>query len=551
MNILKYIIKRLLLAVLILFGVSIIVYALARCMPANYVEQTFSSALAQGTMQQEDVDHIMDLYGLSTPDAYLSVKVGEGSEYENTKFTKSAKSEIYGDVAAGRYPYVDWYKGNYNGPDNLRLTLKAETGSNGEDVYTFQISRVFSHGVVIEQEKTETDGEQEGEEKKEEGVIRINETVIPLEEGSFTILQAEDVSAGAVGKEGDVWLTITSRTITDEHGNAVYLTNLGEEVFVSTGKKGETLYHYADGTQYEGKASALTLKKVAVDSVAVALPGSYREATFWEKAGAILSGYFNWLFKLVQGDLGLSFKYKKPVAQVITENMDVSFMISFLATILQFAIAIPLGIKAATHQYGVVDYSVTILSMIGISLPTFFLASLFINLFCYKIPLFDPSGGLVGALSAKYPGNEFMAFVDMLYHMILPMLVLVILSIGGLMRYTRTNMLEVLNADYIRTARAKGVSEHTVVYKHAFRNTMIPLVTMMAGILPSLFGGAMITEQVFSIPGVGQMAYQALIVADVPFIMGYNMFLAIMTVLGTLLSDLMYAVVDPRVKIGG
>jgi peptide/nickel transport system permease protein len=134
--------------------------------------------------------------------------------------------------------------------------------------------------------------------------------------------------------------------------------------------------------------------------------------------------------------------------------------------------------------------------------------------------------------------------------MILPMTVLVVLSIGSLMRYTRTNTLEVLNADYIRTARAKGLSENKVIYRHAFRNTMIPLVTMFAGILPSLFSGAMITETVFSIPGIGKLAYDALIVADVPFIMGYNMFMAILTVIGTLLSDLMYAVVDPRVKLG-
>lgn len=139
---------------------------------------------------------------------------------------------------------------------------------------------------------------------------------------------------------------------------------------------------------------------------------------------------------------------------------------------------------------------------------------------------------------------------DMLWHMVLPMTVLVILSVGSLMRYTRTNTLEVLNSDYIRTARAKGLSEHTVIYKHAFRNTMVPIVTMMAGILPSLFGGAMITETVFSIPGIGKLAYDALVVSDVPFIMGYNMFLAILTVIGTLLSDLMYAVVDPRVKLG-
>jgi len=137
----------------------------------------------------------------------------------------------------------------------------------------------------------------------------------------------------------------------------------------------------------------------------------------------------------------------------------------------------------------------------------------------------------------------------MLHHLVLPMLVLIVLSIGGLMRYTRTNMLEVLNSDYIRTARAKGLSEKKVIYVHAFRNTMIPLMTLLAGILPSLFGGAMITEEVFAINGIGRLAYKALQQGDVPFIMGYNMFLAVLTVIGTLFSDLMYAVVDPRVKL--
>ena len=114
---------------------------------------------------------------------------------------------------------------------------------------------------------------------------------------------------------------------------------------------------------------------------------------------------------------------------------------------------------------------------------------------------------------------------------------------------TRTNMLEVMNSDYIRTARAKGLKERVVIYKHAFRNTMIPLVTSLAGLLPSLFSGAMITEQVFNLPGIGNTAYVAMMAADIPFIMGYNMFLALLSVLGVLLADLMYAVVDPRVKL--
>lgn len=114
---------------------------------------------------------------------------------------------------------------------------------------------------------------------------------------------------------------------------------------------------------------------------------------------------------------------------------------------------------------------------------------------------------------------------------------------------TRTNMLEVLSSDYIRTARAKGLKERVVIYKHAFRNTMIPLVTSLAGLLPSLFSGAIITEQIFDLPGIGNIAYQAMVVCDIPVIMGYNMFLALLSIIGVLLADLMYVVVDPRVKL--
>ena len=265
----------------------------------------------------------------------------------------------------------------------------------------------------------------------------------------------------------------------------------------------------------------------------------------------LVEGYFKWLGNMLKGDLGLSFKYEKPVAEVIGANMWVSFAIAVIATVLQFAIAIPLGITSATHQYSKRDYAVTIFTMIGISLPTYFFAAIVIKLFSVNLGWF-PSNGLLSA-TANYP-DTFMGSMqrlgDIAHHLILPILVTVILSIGGLMRYTRTNTLEVLNADYIRTARAKGLSEKTVIYKHAFRNTMIPLVTLLAGILPSLFGGMMITEQVFGIDGIGRLAYQALREGDIPFVMGYNMFLAILTIIGTLFSDIMYSVVDPRVKLG-
>jgi peptide/nickel transport system permease protein len=265
----------------------------------------------------------------------------------------------------------------------------------------------------------------------------------------------------------------------------------------------------------------------------------------------IANGYLKWLGNALQGNLGHSFKYNKPVSTVITDNMWVSFVIALIATILQFIIAIPLGVSAATHQYSAWDYMVTVFTMIGISLPTYFFAAIMVKVFSVDFGWF-PANGLLYA-SKHYPATFFgnlEKLGDVAAHLILPILVTVTLSIGGLMRHTRTNTLEVLGSDYIRTARAKGLSEKTVIYKHAFRNTMIPLVTMLAGILPSLFGGMMITEQVFGIDGIGRLAYQALKEGDVPFVMGYNMFLAVLTVIGTLFSDIMYSVVDPRVKLG-
>ena len=259
----------------------------------------------------------------------------------------------------------------------------------------------------------------------------------------------------------------------------------------------------------------------------------------------ILKGYVSWLGALVQGDLGTSFVHGVGVAQVIKEHMGVSFAVALIATFFEFMIAIPLGITAATHQYSLRDYIVTILVMIGISLPSFFFGQMLKDVLAIKLEWF-PVSGLVDATQSL---SGLALIGDYLRHMFIPILTVVILSIGGRMRMTRTNMLEVLNSDYIRTARAKGLKESKVVYKHAFRNTLIPVVTTLAGLLPSLFSGAIITEQVFDLPGIGNVALSAMNRGDIPFIMGYNMFLAILSVIGVLLADLMYAVVDPRVKL--
>lgn len=259
----------------------------------------------------------------------------------------------------------------------------------------------------------------------------------------------------------------------------------------------------------------------------------------------IVGGYWNWFTSALRGDLGTSFLYDQPVGKVISDHMWTSFSIAIIAYIFQFIIAIPLGVKAATKQYGAVDYTTSVFSMIGISLPSFFLAIILIRVFSVQLGWF-PNQGLDDATSTL---TGFPLLMNRLWHMVLPMVAIIIGSIGGLMRHTRTNTLEVLNQDYIRTARAKGLSERTVVYKHVFRNTMVPIVTMTAGIIPSLFGGMMILEQVFSLPGIGQIAYKALREGDIPFVMGYNMFIAILTVIGTLLSDITYMLVDPRIKI--
>ncbi|MCD8372733.1 MAG: ABC transporter permease [Clostridia bacterium] len=262
----------------------------------------------------------------------------------------------------------------------------------------------------------------------------------------------------------------------------------------------------------------------------------------------IITGYFTWLGNILQGDLGTSWTSGMEVSDMIFKNMGVSFGISFVSLILELIIAIPLGIKCACNQYGKLDYVVTVLVMIGISFPSFFLGNLLIKWFGVDLGWFDASGGLY---SADLPTDAtfWERLGDMLWHLVLPMFVLVVLNVGSTIRYMRTNTLEVLSADYIRTARAKGLSETKVVYKHVFRNTMIPLVTMLAGTLPGLFGGAMITETVFNLPGIGNIAYSALSAGDIPFIMGYNMFIAVLTVIGILLSDLAYALVDPRVKL--
>ncbi len=271
----------------------------------------------------------------------------------------------------------------------------------------------------------------------------------------------------------------------------------------------------------------------------------------------IIPGYIGWLGEFFTGHFGDSWKYTVPVIDKFNEVVWLSFEMGVITMILELIIAIPLGIIAATKQYSKTDYTISILALAFISLPTFFFIALLKLVFCVKIQIPDPTTGsmmglfpLTGLFSRTYNQmTPVQQFFDRAWHLVLPITTLVIISIGGLMRYTRTNMLEVLNADYIRTARAKGLSEKKVIYHHAFRNTLIPLVTIVGGSLPGLFSGALFTETMFSLPGIGYISYNAMIGGDIPFSMFYLAFLAILTLLGNLIADILYAVVDPRVRL--
>lgn len=260
----------------------------------------------------------------------------------------------------------------------------------------------------------------------------------------------------------------------------------------------------------------------------------------------ILEGYFKWLSEAVRGEFGVSWEFGIPVLEKFNSCIWYSVALGAVSFILELIVAVPLGITAAVNQYSRRDYAITVFALVGISLPSFFFATLLKYFFAGRLHWFEP----YGMVSRNYPNlTTWGRFWDMAHHFVLPILTLLIISIGGLMRYTRTNMLEVLNADYIRTARAKGLSEKKVINKHAFRNTLIPLVTIIGGSLPSLFAGAMITEQLFAIEGIGYHSYNAMQKGDIPFSMFYMCFMAILTLLGNLISDVLYAVVDPRVRL--
>ncbi|MEY8000587.1 ABC transporter permease [Clostridium sp. Mt-5] len=256
--------------------------------------------------------------------------------------------------------------------------------------------------------------------------------------------------------------------------------------------------------------------------------------------GPLYVRYLSWLGNVLHGNLGYSLTSFQPVSQIIGQRIFPTFLLMAAALIIGFVIAIPLGILSATRQYSKLDYIATTGSLIGISVPTFFLSLVFIYVFALKLKLL-PSGGMITL-------GQNNGFLDVLKHLILPAVVLGVNEAGTLVRYVRSSMLEVLDQDYLRTARSKGLKESIVINRHAFKNAMLPIITITGLEIVTLLGGSVVTEQVFQWPGIGQLTISSVMSRDYTTLMGLILFGTIVVIVANLLIDIIYSIVDPRIR---
>ena len=255
--------------------------------------------------------------------------------------------------------------------------------------------------------------------------------------------------------------------------------------------------------------------------------------------------YVAWMGNMLTGEFGYSTQYKQEVINIISAPMRNTVLLNILTMIVVFIIAIPLGIVTAVRKNGAFDKTVQVLTIVGYSIPTFIVALLAIFLLAVKFPIFPISGVKSAGLNAT--GLE--AALDMLWHMALPVLVMSVSGIGGITRYVRAAMIDVLRMDYIKTARAKGLREKTVVYIHAFRNALIPVVTITTWWVVGLFGGSIVIESVFLWPGLGKMLIDGLLQRDFAVVLTMQMFYVVLSLAGNVIMDIAYTIVDPRVRL--
>ncbi|TQQ84076.1 ABC transporter permease [Peptacetobacter hominis] len=255
--------------------------------------------------------------------------------------------------------------------------------------------------------------------------------------------------------------------------------------------------------------------------------------------------YMKWIGRAITGDFGYSTQFNAPVFSIILDALGNTILISVASFIVSSVLAIVIGIITAEKSGTWVDYLVTVLSFIGISIPTFFFALILIKIFGYDLAILPSSG--METLTESYTGIAYI--FDVIKHMILPVTVLSLTQTATLIRYTRSSMLDALSQDYMRTAQAKGLTRKQAIWTHGLRNSLISIVTVLCLQLPTLVSGALITETVFVWPGIGTLNYNAIMNRDYMLIMGITMMIAVVIVIANILADVLYAVVDPRIKV--
>jgi len=253
--------------------------------------------------------------------------------------------------------------------------------------------------------------------------------------------------------------------------------------------------------------------------------------------------YFIWLKNILMGNFGTSLVTSRPVLEMILERLPATLLLMIASFGVTLIIAIPLGIKSAQSQNSLTDHSITFLSFISMSIPSFWLALMAMLFFSLWMGLV-PSSGMYDLETSVW-----LRPLDVLWHLILPVLVLTIGELAGYIRYLRASMLGVLKQNYIRTAKAKGLDEKTIIQKHALKNALLPLITILGLSLPGLFGGAFIIEKIFSWPGMGMLGVNAIFARDYPLIMGLILFSSFLILIGNLLADLAYSWADPRIRV--
>ena len=251
--------------------------------------------------------------------------------------------------------------------------------------------------------------------------------------------------------------------------------------------------------------------------------------------------YFIWLGQLLSGNMGYSVKSYEAVSAMIGSHLGPTLLLMGVSLIVSLIMSVPAGIYSAIHQYSKGDYAVVTASFFGSSIPGFFLSLLLVYLFTVNLGIL-PSGGMTTLGTAG-------GAADVAAHMVMPVLVLSVSMAGTNIRYIRSAMLEILQQDYLRTARAKGIGRRMVIYKHALRNALLPVVTYIGPMVASIVTGSFVIETVFGIPGVGQLFTDSIVNRDYPLIMGITVFFAVLLVLAVLIVDLVYVLIDPRIKL--